>query len=416
MTSNPMHSKYFKKSVVLFFLILSLSARKGYGETSPSGFASILKGNSWHIFPVPIFKTLPGEGQTYGVLAAITAANNLHELKAIIAPAETYNKVTGVSTFVAGFLYPSYDSVLYFFGELAHHFTREGTLRYSHFPKSKGSFIYEGEFSYLQYPFERFFGFGAKTSTTTETNFVSEVFTGHEKIGYRFTPSITGIYTFRVDSWQLHSKAIPELADTLTTFAGNPEVVSSTNLTNRLEFQYDTHPDPNFSETGEFLNFAYLASLQSLGSAFTFHGYDLHAKLTRSFRGGRFTSVVFAQLEQRFGTSIPFYLQSSLGGLRTLRAFIDRRFTARHRFSLDFEERIEVFQKRIFDTEVALSLDPFFSLGQVFDHFSDINTPQIQPVGGFGIRMKAKPSVVGRLDIGFGREGMETYATIDYPF
>ncbi len=371
---------------------------------------------SWNLFPVPIFRTTPSEGQTYGLMPVVTASNGDKELKTIIAAAGQFNEISRFSTFGAAYYYPSPGSAFNLYLEAAQKIAREATFEFLVQPKGKGSLIHGGKISFLTYPFERFFGFGPGTVFGNETNFVSKKITASGTVGYQWTRLISTVYSIRVENWKLLPHAIPELNDTLTTFADNPEVINSNNVTHRVEVRYDTHPEPVFSEQGELVQFAYLAALDGLGSDQTFHGYDLNGKITRGFRGGRYVTVAVASLNQRFGAVIPFYLQSSLGGLETLRGYMERRFTARHRFSLDLEERIELIRGRIFDTEVGFSLDPFVSVGQVFDNFSEIEAGHLRPVGGFGVRAKAKPAVVGRLDFGAGGDGIQVHATLNYPF
>ena len=349
-------------------------------------------------------------------MPVITSSNAQQELKSIIALAETYNKITGPSTFGTIYYYPDKSTMINLFAESANRYARELTLIVSSRPRTQGTLIYGGKVSYLKYPFERFYGFGPDTPKSAETAFVSRSVSNSADLGYNLTDSLAAIYQFRVNRFKLLPSAIPVVADTQTVFAGNPEVVNSTNFVHRMKLVYDTHADHNFSERGERLSFAYLGSLKSLGSDFTFHGYDLQGKITRSQLEGKYTTVLIGILDQRFGRDIPFYLQSFLGGADTLRAFKERRFTARHRINFDVEERIELARKNICKTDVAFSIDPFFSMGQVFEQFSDVDFSSFRMVGGVGLRAKAKPSVIGRLDLGIGKEGVQAYATIDYPF
>ncbi len=404
-----MLKKIFHNKSWLILLISLLGSSKALAF-------SFYEGSHWSLVPVPIFATSPGEGQTYGVMGAITASGPHGEVKSVISPTFIYNQVTGAGGFGLFYLYPDPDTFLSIYGELDQHFAREASFSYYHLPPHQGFFLYGGEVSYKQYPFERFFGSGPSTSHDSETNFVSEKVTTHEFVGYRLSDHWAVKIHEEFSIWFLHSKAIPEIADTLQVFAGNPEVVSSHNFIHRLELEYDTHANQPFSERGEMVSLAYLISACPLGSDFNFQGYNLHAKLSRGAKQSRFLTVVSGLVEQRFGTTIPFYLQSQLGGFNTLRAFVERRFSARHRIAMSMEERIEVLRTNLFNTKVNFSLDPFVDIGQVFNHISDVELSAFQVVGGMGLRMKAQPRVVARVDAGVGREGVEMNATIDYPF
>lgn len=370
----------------------------------------------WNIFPVPIFKTSPSEGETYGVLPVLFGTDPDGNLKSFIALAGMYNKITGFDGFIAGYVYPDKDTSLDVFAELAEHFSKEMTVHFQRAPKKKGAFVFEDKMSYIQYPFERFYGFGPHSLESNESNFVSEKFIAEGLLGYHVTRDIVFAYKAQFEGWKIHQRALTSLADTLQLFANDPQVTNSSHFLHTFSFTYDTHEDPVFAEHGEKISFEYLFAHQRLGSDFSFHGYDLNAKMTRSLKNGKYTTVLGGKLSQRFGERIPFYFQSQLGGFETLRAFVERRFVAKHRFTFDLEERIEVASWNVMSTNIGISLDPFFSIGQVFDSVSQIETSALQPVGGIGLRIKAKPSVVGRLDVAYGREGVAASATIDYPF
>ncbi len=400
-----------------YFLIALLLLWSSAAFASPtSKIADFYKDAKWNIFPVPIFKTSPSEGKTYGLMPVVIASDKNSNLKTIVGNAYTYNKITGLSSFLAAYIYPREETMLHFFAEYAQRFSREATAKFHHLPQGKGSIIFGGKLSYIQYPFRRFFGFGPATLQTNETNYVGENFELESFGGFRFFDSLSLTYKQNFIIQKLHDRAINNINDTKQTFAGDNQVVGSNNFIHTLEASYDTHENPSFSDRGEMLSLAYLTSLAKLGSDFTFQGYDLKGKLTRSLGSKRFTTVIFAKLSQRFGNTIPFYHQNQLGGEKELRAFVKGRFTGRHSLLFDIEERIEIHQWTILNTKVALSLDPFFSIGQVFNDFSEIQSGNLQPVGGIGIRAKVKPAVVGRLDIGYGREGLGLFATIDYPF
>lgn len=400
-------------SAFSFFLSEPLFAES---KISPQFKNRHYKDLEWNIFPVPIFKTSPSEGETYGVLPVVFGTDPEGNLKSFVALAGMYNEVTGFDGFVAAYVYPDKDTAFDVFAEIAEHFSKELTVHFQRGPKRKGAFVLENELGYIQYPFERFYGFGPYSLQANESNFVSEKFTAQALLGYHLTRDIVFAYQAQFEGWKIQQKALGSLPDTLQLFPNDAEVRNSSHLLNTFLFTYDTHEDPVFPEHGEKLSLEYLFAHKRFGSDSSFHGYDLNSKITRSVQNGKYTTVLGFKFSQRFGKTIPFYLQSQLGGFETLRAFVERRFVARNRFTFDLEERIELASWNIMATNVEISLDPFFSIGQVFDTFSQVETSALQPVGGIGLRIKAKPSVVGRLDIGYGREGVAASATIDYPF
>jgi len=260
-----------------------------------------------------------------------------------------------------------------------------------------------------------FFGFGPFTTKSRQTNFVSGLWWVKGRIAYEFLPDFHLQLEEKMLRLRMKPRAISRLADTRTFFAGNSQVADFNQLNHRLSFIWDTRDDEIFTKEGHYLESYFLASHQIMKANRIFDGFGLHAKKVFTLRD-RFTTVAFLRIEQLFGDQIPFYLQSTLGGGNDLRAFVDRRFVGRGRVLLDLEERIRIIRLTIFGAAIEFSVDPFFSVGQVFDRWGEVRFSNLQPVGGIGFRGLAPPSVVGRVDMGFGKEGFEIFTTLDYPF
>ena len=65
-----------------------------------------------------------------------------------------------------------------------------------------------------------------------------------------------------------------------------------------------------------------------------------------------------------------------------------------------------------------MEIAPFLDLGRVqrvnlWENL-DLKNWQVNP--GTGIRLLAKPYVVGRADFAYGRDGLNAFIGIDYPF
>jgi hemolysin activation/secretion protein len=116
------------------------------------------------------------------------------------------------------------------------------------------------------------------------------------------------------------------------------------------------------------------------------------------------------------GRGVPFYEQPTLGGENTLRAFGQSRFIDNTALLVNFEERILVKEKQIFDYLIDFQVAPFVDIGRVDSRFSlrDLDNVQVNP--GVGLRVLAKPHVVGRVDVAYGRDGGNVFVGLDYPF
>jgi outer membrane protein assembly factor BamA len=113
---------------------------------------------------------------------------------------------------------------------------------------------------------------------------------------------------------------------------------------------------------------------------------------------------------------IPFYERPTLGGETTLRGFGQSRFIDDSALLLNFEERIPIKQVKAFDYLLDLEVAPFLDIGRVSSGFGirDIQDFQVNP--GIGLRILARPHVVGRLDVAYGRDGENFFVGLDYPF
>jgi hemolysin activation/secretion protein len=111
----------------------------------------------------------------------------------------------------------------------------------------------------------------------------------------------------------------------------------------------------------------------------------------------------------------PFYLQSGLGGPFLLRGFTEGRFVDRFAWMVEVEQRVRLYQTNLFGVKTDWRLDPFVTAGQVYGSLSDMwDHPRV--AGGIGLRAFVHPSVVGRIDLAYGGEGIKTYVEIGYPY
>jgi hemolysin activation/secretion protein len=119
----------------------------------------------------------------------------------------------------------------------------------------------------------------------------------------------------------------------------------------------------------------------------------------------------------------PFWALSALGGdrdvlaeVQALRGFVDSRFIDRNAFAGSVEARISALAFHLFATDLVFEPTPFVDFGKVFSQMSENPLSHPKVAGGFGVRMLAKPFVVGYVDVGFGSEGLVVFSGINYPF
>jgi hypothetical protein len=102
------------------------------------------------------------------------------------------------------------------------------------------------------------------------------------------------------------------------------------------------------------------------------------------------------------GQRVPFYLQPTLGGSRTLRGAADFRFRDTHALWMNAEYRWEAF--------AALDMALFTDWGKVAPTASDLDFSDLEHAYGIGFRFVAGQAVILRIDLATGgRDGFQTF-------
>jgi hypothetical protein len=102
------------------------------------------------------------------------------------------------------------------------------------------------------------------------------------------------------------------------------------------------------------------------------------------------------------GQRVPFYLQPTLGGSRTLRSAADFRFRDTHALWINAEYRWEAFS--------ALDMALFTDWGKVAPTASDLDFSDLEHAYGIGFRFVAGQAVIMRIDLATGgSDGFRTF-------
>jgi hemolysin activation/secretion protein len=94
------------------------------------------------------------------------------------------------------------------------------------------------------------------------------------------------------------------------------------------------------------------------------------------------------------GDRVPFYMQPTVGGSRTIRSVADYRFRDTHAMWLNVEYRWEAFG--------LLDMALFTDWGKVAPRASDLDFSNLTHAYGIGFRFNAAQTVFLRFDIGTG--------------
>jgi outer membrane protein assembly factor BamA len=188
-------------------------------------------------------------------------------------------------------------------------------------------------------------------------------------------------------------------------------------LAHRASFFYDTR-DSLVAPTDGTQAIAYAELAQNLrnGDHPVFYRYELEVKKLIPSESKRTILVLRANLQTTFGKQIPFFERSSLGGQNNLRGYGVDRFIDDHLVVVNIEERIHLMRAQFLNVAAEFEMAPFVDVGKVFNTFRkrQLNDYEITP--GIGFRAMVRPSVVGRVDYGYSKEGGAVFAGLDFPF
>ena len=155
---------------------------------------------------------------------------------------------------------------------------------------------------------------------------------------------------------------------------------------------------------------------KALGSTADYRHYSVELKGFFPLENARYVTAVRVAYNQTLGAAVPFLERSTLGGKNTLRGHGDNRFVDSSYLLLNVEERIRLFRYRLFNVNTDWEIAPFIDIGEVARDLLDVTSRNFVVNPGLGFRAVVRPSVVGRVDIGFGKEGPAVFATLGYPF
>lgn len=384
------------------------------------GLFSFFKNKSIDFFPVPVFETRPDEGQSYGLMPVVLFSDKeTQAITTILAILGQWNSIIKFSAAGIAYYYPdpisNPNAVLELYFEFAQKYYKETYVRYFN-PLFHDHFYLEGQFQWLQTPFPRFYGYGANTNKAAESDYMSRDYFFEATFGYYFLPNLRLSLTEKLLSTDINAGVITNLTDTLTQFSGLSGVNDSTNLIQQISLTYDTRPNLDNSRQGFLLEGSYFFSLNDLFSDTSFHGWSLESIYLKPFFHDRTVTALRWFMQDMYGSNIPFYLQSGLGGPVELRSYIPNRFRDTGKILLTYEQRIRVWEHVVFGIPFELHIDPFVELGRVFHHINNFNLNNLQPVGGIGIRGIVPPNVVARVDMAYGKEGYNVYTMLNYAF
>lgn len=387
------------------------------------GPLSIFSRKDLTFIPLPAFAYTRNESYYIGGLMPVLKANERGEIDDIFAPQYLYNEFVGNSLTMNYYGYRS-DTVQYrAIINYAERVQQNFDFAYKDLGAGGGRYILGGQANYFKNPFARFFGFGNGSNLSAESDFTAREANINAYIGLNISPDFSILLTQRYREVRVQNGIIPTLPQSLVAFAGTPGMEGAQISGTKLSFLYDTRDSQLTPTLGSYalISIEFNTNLQH-DEANRWLRLTMDARHLFPHDGNKiFVARIFADGVMRTDNSpqrgIPFYERPMLGGETTLRAFGLNRFISDQAFLVNFEERIRVLAHEFFEHKIELEIAPTLDIGKVFrldqEGFS-LNQAQINP--GVGFRVMARPHVVGRLDISYGRDGGNAFVGVDYPF
>ncbi len=398
------------------------------GYPAEHALRSLPAHSDYTVIPLPAFAYNRNEGYWAGGLTPILKANSKGDIEEILAPQYIYNQRAGHGGSLNYFRYPSDTEQYHALAWYAQRLDQGVDLGYKNLSAGGGRYILAADFGAFKNPFARFFGFGSRTTEAQETNYTSRELLVKLTVGINLTPDLSLMLTERYRNVRVDDGIVASLPGTARLFPTIPGIEGAQVLGHGLTFRYDTRDSQLIPTKGTYVNV-----LAEFNQNLTPHeenqwghaALDARQLIPHSSDQMVFVSRilfngVFGQIEHRGTTlGVPFYEQPTLGGEDTLRAFGHGRYIGSWAVLANLEERVTVLNKTMFDHDIHLEIAPFLDMGRVgqssvkAEHLFFKNI-QFNP--GTGIRLLVKPTVVGRLDVAYGRDGPNLFVGLDYPF
>jgi len=368
--------------------------------------------------PLPVIAASPNEGVTYGGLVAFLLHNAKDEVSTLIVPQQNYNQYFGITTTLYGAFYPTPEQSLRVNLSKATTINEEFRVRYL-----DRKFLAERlEFNLTAFEYAdgsaRFFGFQSNSSTQNETNYTDQELGVGLAIGYRLDPNFELVLGDRYKKVDIKRGAVTRVPFITDVFPGGavPGVDGYQVHTQKLSLVYSILDSQDMPTSGEYYRFSVENNSRALGSEAVFQGVEGEAKLYYPRQEGRYVSVLRFAVNQTIGTRVPFLEQSILGGETTLRGYGQNRFIDKSFLLLNLEERIRVFRWEVFNVKADWELAPFVDLGSVMSNLVTAKTTSFEFNPGVGLRAVVRPNIVGRIDVGVGKDGPAVFVGLGYPF
>jgi len=372
-------------------------------------------------FPVPSISSSRNDGNDAGFIVPTLITTPQGELRYVVAPMFIVNSIVGARGAINLFRYQPGGREMRFIASYTQEIERKLVFSYTDPAYKNGRYSVAYGASFFKNATSRFFGIGENTPRSNETNYTSR----EVRINWKFGVYLNEVTQIAVGQRYREVRVQRGGTDLPFSLEVFPQVVGmqgASILGHRATFHYDTRDNLTTPTIGTQFT-AYAELNQNLRNGdhpiYTRYGAEFK-KLVPSYS----KDVIFvlrADFQTTFGSEVPFYEQSSLGGQNNLRGYGVDRFIDNHLLSFSVEQRIHIMRIKMLNVAADFELAPFVDAGKVFSSFQklqlkDYYSTDYHVTPGIGFRGIVRPSIVGRIDYGYSKEGGAVFAGLDFPF
>jgi len=368
--------------------------------------------------PLPVIASSPNEGITAGALTAFLFHNKNDEINALVAPQVNHNTNFGITTSLYGAFYPTPDRNV----EINLSQSTKINNDYEIKLHDKSLFDKKLEVNLATFVFSdgsaRFFGFEAKSPQQQETNYTDKEVGFNLSAGYDIGRHFQLVLGERYRDVAIEPgavKGIPYIKDQFGK-SSVPGINGFATHAQRISLVYSTLDSTIAPTFGGFAKVTFEPTFRTLGGAADFRHYEAEAKGFIPLDNARYISVFRLMYNQTLGKNVPFLEQSILGGETTLRGYGRNRFVDNSFLLCNLEERIRLFRWEVFNVTADWEVAPFVDLGAVMEALDKARTSNFEFNPGIGFRAIVRPNIIGRVDMGVGRDGPAIFVGLGYPF
>ena len=358
---------------------------------------------------LPVIAGNPNSGATYGVLPVWLTHNSRHEIVQIFAPMFTYNRTYGAAFSGTYYYYPSADVKLRALLEKSERSNWRESLHYDDRKLLDGRATLLFDANLEADGGQQFYGVGPATRQGDEA---SERLLEKE-LRAEFGVNLEGGFSAAA-GWQFRRTEVQD--GPFRTKGLDPSLLTTTTYSlPRVRLSRDTRDLAFTPSQGSLTELFVEFSRAALGSASDYEHYGGQWKLYLPTSENLVTAF-HAQTDWSGGGNVPFTALAQLGGPHSLRGFPEGRFQDRGAAFANVELRWRVHSIDMVHTMTEFQIAPFLETGTVFPSPGQAQARYLETVAGVAFRAVIKPSIVGKVEIGAGREGPAVFVGIDYPF